>query len=388
MRKRTKVLSLLCSYPRCVRCIGHGAGSGSTAAASATPEPTATPAALLLSSIEPRTVINDTGNTLSLYGSGFTDDCVVRVAGYGLLSTTYVNATALTALLPSGISSGIYTVEVSDGDRQSSLSGVLNVKDPVPEPAPEKPAPPGQPRLTVRNYTVEPEQVKAGEEFVVTIEIYNNGSRAGENTMAVFPGGSFLPLGEKGHMIWQLHINATAVVSQRLRAPDTLSSGVQQVQIDLSANDWEGNHFEFPTTVPVEVIGKPTSTGYTGAPKVIIEDVVTDPAVLIPGEPFSLTLRLANRGSRTAINVFATAASKDMAIPASGSDTVSTPKIGIEETVTVTLPLILGPTEKGGRQSMAISLEYSDYEGGVQSNQQIHRCGHQYQPYPSTADPD
>jgi len=338
-----------------------------------TPTPTATPVSagpLQLASIEPGTVINNAAHTLSIYGSGFTTDCVVRIAGYGLLGTTIVNATALTAQLPPGISAGTYTVEVSDGVRLATLANALKVKDPDPEPEPDKPAPPGQPRLAVRNYTVEPAQVNAGDEFAVTIEIYNNGSRAGENTMAVFPGGTFLPVGDKGHMIWQLHINHTAIVSQRLRAPDTLSSGVQQVRIELSANDWEGNHFEFPTTVPVEVIGKSTSTGYSGAPKVVIEDVTTEPAILVPGDPFSLTLRLANRGSRTAVNVFTTAASGDMAIPASGSDTVSTPKIGIEETVTVTLPLMLGSIETGGRQSMAIALAYSDYDGGSYSDQQ------------------
>lgn len=323
-----------------------------------------------LTSVEPSSVINDRAATLSLYGSGFTEDCVVRLVGYGLLQTTRVNATALTAQLPPGIPAGTYDIEVSDATRADSLKDALRVRNPEPTPKPQQPAPPGRPILTVRNYTVDPERVKAGESFVVTIEIYNNGSRAGENTIAVFPGGTFLPVGDKGHLLWQLHINQTAVVSQQLRAPDTLPSGVHQVQISLSANDWEGNHYDYPTTVPVEVIGKPTDTGYSGAPKVVIESVTTVPPVLVPGEPFSLTLKLANRGSRTAVNVFATAASSEMAIPAAGSDTVSTPKIGIEEAVTVTLPLMLGDLDTGGRRAMPMSLAYSDYEGGSYSDQQ------------------
>jgi hypothetical protein len=59
-----------------------------------------------------------------------------------------------------------------------------------------------------------------------------------------------------------------------------------------------------------------------------------------------------------------------MAIPASGGDTVSTPKIGIEESVTVTLPLMLSNIETGGRQNMSIALAYSDYGGGSYSAQQ------------------
>lgn len=328
------------------------------------------PPPLYLTSLEPGTVVNNTPHTLSLYGSGFTAECVVRVVGYGLLSTSYVNAGALTALLSSGIPAGTYTLEVGDGTRTAALSNALAVRNPDAPAEPPKAPPPGQPRLTIRTYAVEPAQVKAGEEFAVTIEIYNNGSRAGENTLAVFPGGTFLPLGEKGHLLWQLHINHTVQVTQRFRAPDTLSSGVHQVRVDLSANDWEGSHFDFPHSVPVEVIGKPTGTGFTGSPKVTIENAVTDPPVLVPGEPFSLTLRLTNHGSRTAVNVFTTAASGELVVPASGGDTVYAEAIGIEETVTVTLPLILGPAETGGRRSLAIALAYSDYDGQGYSDQQ------------------
>ncbi len=342
-----------------------------------TPTPTATPTtapgALQVTNLEPGQVVNDSAHTLSVYGSGFTADCVVRLVGYGLLTTSFVNGTALTAQLPAGVPARTYTLEVTDGTRTATLQNALKVTAPQPQPTPEPPQdppPPGRPILTIRNYAVEPVRVRAGQEFVVTIEVYNNGSRAGENSMAVFPGGTFLPVGEPGHMIWQLHINHTAVVTQRLRAPAELSSGVHQVQVNLSANDWAGDHYEYPQTVPVEVIGTGGGSGYAGQPKVVIEGVETEPAVLVPGEPFSLTLRLANRGSRTALNVFATAASSEMAIPASGSDTVSTPKIAIEGVMTVTLPLMLANVETGGRQNMAIALAYSDYGGGNYSGQQ------------------
>lgn len=335
--------------------------------------PTTAPGTLQVADLEPGQVVNNSAHTLSVYGSGFTADCVVRLVGHGLLITSFVNERALIAQLPSGVPARTYTLEVTDGTRTATLQNALKVSAPQPQPTPEPPKdppPPGRPILTIRNYAVEPARVRAGQEFVVTIEVYNNGSRAGENSMAVFPGGSFLPVGEPGHMIWQLHINHTAVVTQRLRAPAELSSGVHQVQVNLSANDWSGDHYEYPQTVPVEVIGTSGGGGYTGQPKIVIEGVDTEPAVLVPGEPFSLTLRLANRGSRTARNVFATAASSEMAIPASGSDTVSTPKIAIEGVVTVTLPLMLANVETGGRQNMAIALAYSDYSGGNYSGQQ------------------
>jgi hypothetical protein len=335
-----------------------------------TPTPPPPPPAIELTDLEPRQVVNDSGATLSIYGSGFDSNCVVQLVGYGLLSTSYVNSRALTASMPPGVPAGTYTLRVSDGtnrtDRIKELSAALTVRAPAAVAPPEAPPPPGRPILTIRTYSVEPARVRAGQEFVVTIELYNNGSRAGENSMALFPGGTFLPVGETGHMLGQIHINHTVVLSQRLRAPETLSSGVHNVTIELTANDWEGNNYSFPGQVPLEVIGKPTDTGAapTGKPRIVIEGVLTDPAVLVPGEPFTLTLLLANRGNRTATNVFVTSASTEMAVPASGSDTVSTPRIGIGDTMTVSLPLLLGNVRTGGRQNMGIKMEYSDPTGG------------------------
>ena len=343
--------------------------------AGSTPTATTSPAASLdIVGVEPGTLVSGIGGTLSVYGTGFTSATVVRLIGYGLLATSYVNETALTAQVPASVPVATYDVSVSDGAAIDLLSQALVVIAATPTPKPTSPpatsAPPrpGQPILTIRNYTVEPAQVKPGQEFTVSIELYNNGSRAGENTLVIFPGGTFLPLDDKGHQLWQLPINATVVVTQKMRAPASIGNGVHQLNVQLEANDWEGNNYKFPTTIPVEVVG--ASTGeFTGKPKVVIERADTEPAVLVPGEPFSLTLRLANRGSRTAVNVFATVASSDMAIPASGSDTVYAEVIRIDETVTVTLPLVLGALETGGRQSMPIALAYSDYNGGGYSDQ-------------------
>jgi hypothetical protein len=330
-------------------------------------------ALLDITGVEPSTMVDAAGGTLSVYGEGFTADAVVRLVGYGLLPTTFVNETAITAQVPAGTPAGTYDVSVSNGQQEDTLSGALVILAATPTPAPElpatpKPPTPGQPILTIENYVVEPAQVRPGQEFTVSIEIYNNGSRAGENTLAIFPGGSFLPLGDKGHKLWQLHINHSVVVSQKMRVPASMSNGVHQLNVQLEANDWEGNNFQFPHTIPVEVIGA-SSGDFTGQPKLVIEEARTAPAVLVPGDPFSLTMRLTNRGSRTAVNVFATVGS-EMAVPTTGGDTIYADTIRIDNTATVTLSLILGALETGGRQSMPISLEFSDYNGGNYSDQQ------------------
>ena len=344
-----------------------------TALPGATLSPTVPPpaqVALMVTGVEPNMMLNDAGGTLSIYGAGFTSGSAVRLIGYGLLVTSPANPTALTAQVPAGIPAGAYDVEVSDGVQKATLSQALTILAPKPTPKPRAPAPPpppGRPILTIRNYAVEPARVRVGEAFDVTIEIYNNGSRAGENTMAVFPGDSFLPVGEPGHMIGQIHINHVAVITQRMRASSNLTSGVYQLAVNVGANDWEGNHYDYPQSVPVEVIG---GGGATGKPKVVIEAAGTEPPVLGPGDPFTLTLRLANRGSRTASDVFIDATSSDIAIPAAGGGTASIERIAVGEGVTVTLPLLVGDVGEGGRHILSVAMEYGDSNGGAHTDEQ------------------
>jgi hypothetical protein len=326
---------------------------------------------LALIGIEPNTLVSQTGGTLSIYGSGFTTATVARLVGFGLLDTTYVNNTALRAVVPAGTPAGTYDVQVSDATAPATLPAALSIVNatptpaPTPLPTPTSPPPPGRPVLTIRNYSVEPDRVVVGREFVVTIEIYNTGSRGGENTMVTFPGGTFLPVGDSGHLLWLLHINHTAVVTQRMRVPSGLSSGSYNLQVNLSANDWEGNHYEYPETVAIEVIG-----AGQGRPQLIIEAAQTEPAVLGPGDTFSLTLRMANRGSRTATQVVVGAASADVAAPADGSNVVAIERIGIDRVVTATLPLVLGEVAQAGRLNLDVSLDCSDYTGGSYSARQ------------------
>lgn len=319
--------------------------------------------------VEPEKFSNASGATLSISGSGFVTTTVARLVGHGLLDTTYVSASWLKAQVPAAIPAGRYEVEVfKDGPVSNRFA--VEVTAPLPPATPPAGPPPGRPILTVRNFSVAPSRVRAGQEFVVTIEIYNNGSRAAENTLAVFTGGSFLPVGQNGHTLWQLHINHTAVVSQTMRAPADMGGGVHQLSVALSANDFAGDHYEYPTTIPVEVAGAAPGGTVTGRPRLLIEEASTVPAQVTPGEPFTLTLKLANRGNLAALNVFATSASEDIAIPAGGSDTVAVDRIVANGVVTVTLPLTLGDVEKGGRHNLRIGLECSDTTGGVHTEQQ------------------
>ena len=335
----------------------------------------ASPSQLEVIGVEPDTLPSETGGTLTVHGSGFTTTAQVRLVGFGLLETSYIFDTALKAVVPPGVSPGTYDLQVTqvltEAPASATLLGAVTIVAATPTPAPTplptatSPPPPGRPVLTIRNYSVEPSRVVVGREFVVTVEIYNTGSRAGENTLVAFPGGTFLPVGETGHLLGQLHINYTAVVTQRMRVPTNLSSGSYNLQVNLSANDWEGNHFEYPSTVAVEVIG----IGH-GRPQLVVEASRAEPAVLGPGDVFSLTLHLSNRGDRTATDVLVGVASLDLAVPLDGGNFVAIEPVRVNQTGTVTLPLVLVEVMEAGHRNLEIALEYADYYGGAYTARQ------------------
>ncbi|MBC7226192.1 MAG: IPT/TIG domain-containing protein [Thermoflexales bacterium] len=323
---------------------------------------------LAITGVEPRTMLSTTGGTLSIYGSGFTTATMARLVGYGLLDTAFVNPNALRAVVPPGVPPGVYAVEVSEPSYSATLPAALTIVAPTVAPTPTSPPPPpppGRPILTVRNFSVQPARVYPGAEFVVTVEIYNNGSRGAENTLVTFPGGTFVPVGQAGHLVGFMHINATVVITQTMRAPANLSSGTYNLQVNLSANDFEGNHYEYPQTISVEVVG-----GGAGRPQLVVESARTEPEVLGPGDRFTLTLQIANRGERTATRVVVGPASAELVVPAEGSSMASADRIAPGRAVTLTLPLVLGTVKQGGRVGLDLALSYGDSSGGTYSDRQ------------------
>jgi hypothetical protein len=222
----------------------------------------------------------------------------------------------------------------------------------------------GRPILTILNYSVEPARVLAGQEFSVSVDVYNAGSDVARDVLVTFPGGTFLPVGGAGHLLGHLGVGQTATVLQAMRAPAGLASGTYSLEVELSASDEYGNRDDNPHTISVEAVGVGG-----GRPQLVIEASQTEPSLLAPGTSFELTLRLANRGARTASQVLV-AADSELAVPASGGNVVSLDRIGMGQAVTVTLRLILGDAPHSGRLGLPVLLEYGDYSGGTYADSQ------------------
>lgn len=317
------------------------------------------PGAPVITGIEPST-IPYTGGTLTVMGDNFEPGAVVRVARRGALATTFINRGMLSALVPAGEPPGVYSLQVINPDGLAAvLYNALTITG-APSPT-DWPATttPGRPVLTVRNYSVSPQRPAAGGACTLQIEIYNTGSRGAENAIARFPGGQLVATGENtGYLLGAIGINQTRVLTQSFRVPTGLS-GPASVTILMSANDYEGNHYDFQETVTIDVAG-----GGSGRPQVIVQRSASQPDDLAPGEAYSLTLVLKNQGPASATGVVLSVPSGGASLPVERASTVSIDRIGAGAVVTTVLPLRLADSAAVGRQAQAVRVEYGDYTGG------------------------
>lgn len=122
-----------------------------------------------------------------------------------------------------------------------------------------------------------------------------------------------------------------------------------------------------PTDTPVPT----ATTPYVfGQPQLLLQTASTNPATLQPGQPFELTLELVNLGNYVAIDITADLQSGDIAIPAAGSNVRIIQRLGVEETTTLTLPLLLSETAVSGPQTLTFKLDYFDLNGRSYTSQQ------------------
>ena len=102
-----------------------------------TPPPTAVP--IVITAIEPGRISTETGGTLTVYGGGFTPGSVIRIVGYGVLVTTFVNNEVLTGIVPPGLPLGRYNIQVGLGAQDGPnkvMEGALEIFGPTPTPVP------------------------------------------------------------------------------------------------------------------------------------------------------------------------------------------------------------------------------------------------------------
>ena len=338
--------------------------------------PNPDPPTVVVNDVQPRNVAQSFSTVITVYGTGFISNTAVDMGGVGVLPTEFVDETLLRATVPGSLAPGDYPIAVRrlDSGECSNVFQSIRVQPPPATavvPVPTNPPTPGQPVMIMRNFSVNPTRVKPGEEFTVSVDLYNTGSRGAENTLVTFAGGAFVPVGNTGYLLGLVHINATVTVQQRMRAPDGLQSGVQDVKVSISSNDFEGKNYTFNASVPVEIDGpQPTQVPAPGRPQIVIEQTVMEPRDPRPGETFTITMTLANRGTRAAQGILVKVGSADVAVPADASNVTTVRGLSVGGTVEVWQPLTLGRKVEGGRRNIEVAIDYADPTGATYNSPQ------------------
>ncbi|MBK9123850.1 MAG: IPT/TIG domain-containing protein [Chloroflexi bacterium] len=321
--------------------------------------------------VEPRSLQTGVGGNISVYGSGFTEDSVVRLKGVGLLSTTFVNAQALMAVVPGSVPPGEYTVEVRDpvsGD--SAWDRTLTITagpQPTPEPLPtnapiptQEPAPlptpqPGEPRLTARSYNVTPGVIRPGDGLAVTFELFNQGNRTAQSVVArLDPAGKFLPSGGLAALtLPDIQPGGTFLVTLTAIAALDLTGGPNVVSISLTYRDFGGNNYESTATFSVTV------EALTQATQLVASGTSTTPNPARPGESVSVELTITNSGTGIARQTLLRLTGTDGVLLAGAEgDSFPIGDLLPGESTTVTAEMIVRTDAKAGPQPQPYTITY------------------------------
>ncbi|MEM8858025.1 MAG: IPT/TIG domain-containing protein [Chloroflexota bacterium] len=308
------------------------------------------PNVLTVTTVEPTSLSQVTGGTLTVLGTDFTTDTYVRMIGYGILQTTFVNSTSLTAQVPAGVGSNSYQIEVSDGTNSAVWAGTIQITaapNPTAIPGPTNtPSPAG---LTVTG--VEPAQVN--RDTGTSITVFGTGFTADSAVRLVGAG----------------------VLDTTYIGPNTLSALIPadyppiayQLQVIRGTDSatWESGFltiFVPPTPTPVPSSGN--STVLT-APDLLVQNTSFDRDAIQPGDSFIVSFDLVNIGGRDAKNIKVTFNAPTVAVPVGSGNSQFIELVDEAEDgeVRVAFPLIALESLAGGQYNLAFDLTWLDADG-------------------------
>lgn len=308
------------------------------------------PLAVTVSTVEPSSLPQSTGGTLTVLGTDFTAESYVRMVGYGILQTTFINTTSLTAQVPAGASTGNYQIEVSDGTNSAIWGGTVQITapaDPTAIPGPTNtPSPAG---LTVTG--VEPAQVN--RDTGTTITVFGTGFTADSAVRLVGAG-----------VLQTTYIGPNTLSA--LIPPDYPPIAYQlQVIRGTDSATWQSGFltiFVPPTPTPIPSSGN--STVLT-APDLLVQNTSFDRNTIQPGDSFIVSFDLVNIGGREAKNIKVTFNSPTVAVPVGTGNSQFIERVNQAEDggVRVAFPLIALESLAGGQYNLAFDLTWLDADG-------------------------
>jgi len=318
---------------------------------------------LNVSYTEPTTWTNSVAGTLSIIGSNFTEQTTVRLDGYGFLQTTYINDTAMTSVLPTTIASGTYAIEVDDPTNGSDTS---SNKLRVYEEDVEATAVPGQPNLTVRNFSAYPASILPGDTTTLTFDVYNVGARTAEGVVVTLNSSEFAPAnGQASVTLYDIDPYESYAASLSVTSSTSLTKGIATIPITMTSYDETGTTYSNSANLSVTILEEET-----GDSQIILDSYLVTPNVAYPGDSVIVQALFKNTGTETAKQVLVQV-SDGVLIAGAQGNSFALGDIPAGSTVPVVMPLIVSSDTEAGTQAQTLSISYLQDDEVSQSTASI-----------------
>jgi IPT/TIG domain len=359
--------------------------------------PVAVSAALAVSAVSPNVIVNNVTTTITVTGSDFAITTVVRL-GATALTTSFIDAATLTAVVPAGFAMGVYDVSVEvPGAGSAALPGGLTILEPTATPS----QPFARPQIVIDSYSVSTDSIRFGQEFNLYVSLDNAGGSTAYGLQVIFTSADLLMLKNGGVIaVDSLGTVGKANMSQTMTAAASLY-GRDRVSVDMNVTyyDEKGTSYTDNFTIYILVAaaggggGKiyptatPTAVRHS---QLVISDYKTDIDPLQPGAMFKLSLTVQNVGTVAAKGVtmiIGGGASNNGGTPESGisggngefsnfapvgtSNIKSLGNIDVGASFVADQELIVNVSTNPGAYPMKISFLYSDTNGTVVNDEQV-----------------
>ena len=367
-------------------------------------------AALSIYSITPGTISNTQTNFITVTGTDFQAGAVVSLNTVGNLNTSYFSSTTLIAEVSSGTPTGIYSLTVTNPDLSTvTLAEALTIVDQPIAPTPTNTIQSSgyeRPVVVILNYSPNNDQISPGEDFSLSLTLYNSGQNYATNVVATFVPGMIIPRGTGGVIsVGDIAPGNRDTISQALVISTDFWGTLATGEVNISYTDQAGVSYSESFTIAISVYysyspSAPTPTitptvtpAPSFRPQLVITSYDPDPIPLQPGAQFTLTLGITNTGNATARRVTmivggGSASSSGNGTPdpggisgASGEFTNFAPigssnlqtlgDINAAASLTASQTLIVNVTTSPGAYPMRISFVYVDEHNNPYIDEQI-----------------
>lgn len=325
---------------------------------------------------EPGTFVNaQTAGVLSVFGTNFTETTTIRLVGLGLLNVTFVNSSALTAVLPPELPPGVYGIEVTEPGAGTVMSpNMLTVVTPPPVPPTAAPTAlptdvptavptslpptpvPGQPSLIVRDFVSIPSITPPGGPVALSFVLVNQGNRTAQGvSVSIDSGGHFVPAGgQSGTVLPDMPPGSSVQVSMNVLTSMDAPEGPTNIPLVMSFYDFEGTAFTSKANLSVAV------SALEEISQVTLVRYEFEPRLAVPGEPVIVRVSVSNSGNRTAQRVLLRISGENSTLLAGEQgDSFPLGDIAPGQGITAELPMIVNPAAEAGPQSQPVTISYT-----------------------------